>query len=127
MTKWIASLSDGRTIEEENLFVAGEKSPYQKLLDIIEKDKVTLTGFRIQVNGITFVAPSNSKVAKFPSSVKVNITHRKRAEMKLGDANSDNYYGYYFEIGETKIYNWINSKTGDSWIQVVKNDNQKSI
>ena len=119
MAKWIASLSDGRTIEEKELFVEGGVSPYTALLKLVDKDNVTITGFRIQVNGITYTAPSNAKLAKFPSEVPVKPTHRIRATLD-SSGKTEQYYGYYFVLGEHQIYQWIDSKNGDSWIQTVK-------
>lgn len=118
MAKWIASLSDGRTIEEKDLFVEGEDSPYRKLLKIIEKDKVSITGFRIQVKGRTYVAPSNSKLAKFPSVIKTDVQMRKRATLTQGGV-CDKFYGFFFVIGDKRIYQRISEETGDSWIQIL--------
>ena len=122
MAKWIASLSDGRTIEEKDLFVKGEDSPYRKLLKILENDNVSITGFRIQVKGRTYVAPSNSKLAKFPSVIKTNIQMRKRATLTQGGV-CDNFYGFFFVIGDKRIYQRISEETGDSWIQILDDSN----
>jgi len=120
MAKWIASLSDGRTMDEEKFStIEGGLSPWRQLLEILDKDNVTVTGFRIQANGVTYTAPSNAKLAKFPSEFPARIQHRKKASLN-GNGESEHYYGYFVTVDKIKIYQWIDSITGDSWLQIVE-------
>jgi hypothetical protein len=66
--KWEVSLSNGKTFQEGSgdfIVVAGELSPWNKLLKYIEENQVTITSFvLINDHGQTFHLPSAGKQPK---------------------------------------------------------------
>lgn len=120
---WTANLSDGNTYAEVDLTVAGEKSAFQKLMDIMKEKVAILTGFRFQKAGVTHNAPSASPKARFPSSVPFTLDYRRRATQAFkddGTMQEDKFCRYIVRAEGLKISLWIEDTTGDSWMQIEK-------
>ena len=120
---WTANLSDRNTYAEADLTVAGEKSAFQKLIDIMKEKAATITGFRFQKNGVTHNAPSVSSKVKFPSTVPFILDYRRRATQTLkdnGTIQEDKFCRYIVRANGLKISLWIEDATGDSWMQIEK-------
>jgi len=118
---WSANLSNGETHAEAELTVAGEKSAFQKLMDIMKETATTITGFRFQNNGVTHNAPSVSPKAKFPSSVPFTLDYRRRATQVYrddGTMQEDRFGRYIVRVKELKISLWLEDATGDTWMQI---------
>ena len=118
---WTANLSSGETHAEAELTVDGEKSAFQKLMDIMKETATTITGFRFQNNGVTHNAPSVSPKAKFPSSVPFTLDYRRRATQVYrddGTMQEDRFGRYIVRVKELKISLWLEDATGDTWMQI---------
>ena len=144
---WTANLGTGDTCSERELTVPGEKSAYQKLLDMLQQKATQLTGFRLQKAGVTHNAPSQSPKAKFPSTVPVSLDYRRRALQKwmtnydektgqyvfvpnntggysLAGNSTENeiFCRYIVRAQGLKISLWVKDDTGDTWMQIEKED-----
>ena len=118
---WTANLNNGETYAETELTVAGEKSAFQKLMDIMLEKAANITGFRFQNNGVTHNAPSMSPKAKFPSTVPFSLDYRRRATQSLtsgGVMTEQRFCRYIVRTKDLKISLWIEDATGDSWMQI---------
>ena len=118
---WNANLSTGDTFSEAELTVTGDKSAFQKLMDILVEKAATITGFRFQKGGVTHNAPSLSPKAKFPSSVPFALDYRRRATQVFkqdGTMQEDRFCRYIVYVNGLKISYWLEDSTGDSWMQI---------
>lgn len=69
---WVANLSDGSTFVETKP-KKGKKSSWQSLLDHIQKNKLTMTGLRLQQDGKTIVCDAHKSVQGYCMAYDVMI------------------------------------------------------
>ena len=87
----------------------------------MKEKNATLTGFRLQLNGQTHTAPSASPKAKFPSTAKFTLNHRRRCTQALlmnGEMKDEQFTNYTVTVKDVKMTFWIDNNTGDSWLQI---------
>lgn len=123
--KWIVSLSDGSTLEEETLCDEPRRiSPWSKLVEeILPSREVHISQLRVQVLGKTYTCPSRSDRSKFPSSIKptgymcmrrIGFNALKPSEVLMNCIGME----VSFPNG-MRITTWVDVYTGDSWQQVM--------
>jgi hypothetical protein len=119
--EWIAFLSDGRSINEKDLFVKDEELPFKKLVRYCIKNDLTITAITATVNGVRFNTPSTSSRGNFTSPVKPEkfwIQHRSRflpvQELQLA------FLGLSWKSGDYRMTQWIalDNEKPISWMEV---------
>ena len=122
--KWIVSLSDGRTIMEDDLCDEPQRiSPWGKLEEILAADDgVHITQLRVQVGGRTYTSLSSSDRSKFHSRQKP-VHYMCLRRMGVDALNPGQVHmhciGMQAELDSgMKILQWVDVYTGDSWQQI---------
>jgi hypothetical protein len=120
-TEWVAYLSDGRSINEKDLFVQDEELPFKKLVKHCVKNNLTITAITATVNGVRYNTPSTGTRGNFNSTVKPEkfwVQYRERFLPLQGLAIS--FIGLSWKTRDIRTTLWI--KTGDiepiSWIEI---------
>jgi len=124
--KWIVSLSDGTTYDEEQLSDEPRRiSPWSKLIqEVLPQRKAHITQLRVQVLGRTYSSIGKSERSRFPSSIKPvgYLCLRRSIADGLnpgGGRGREDYIGMEVTMSNrTKTTTWIDIRSGDSWQQI---------
>lgn len=122
--KWIVSLSDGSTYDEEQLSDEPRRiSPWSKLIqEVLPQRKAHITQLRVQVLGRTYTSISKSDRSRFPSGIKpVGYMCLRRAIVDglAPHRSGENYIGMEVTMSNgIKLITWIDIMNGDSWLQI---------
>ena len=121
--KWIVSLSDGRTVGEDDgdiLQHSQRVSPWGRLQEILQEEGVRITQLRVQVLGRTHTSVGTSPRGKFPSEGDPSYLCMRRmgVDALRPSAVEEHYIGMEVEMGGRKYTTWVDIYSGDSWQQV---------
>jgi len=127
--KWQVSLSNGETFfEGKNEFVrvAGELSPWNKLLAYISENNLNITSISLYTDeGETFNIPSVGKTPKFHAfseaekPVSLNF-FRKAAKDVVGQTAFEQYAVIEATFESIKLQLWVDESEGkNSWALVL--------
>lgn len=118
---WIAFLSSGQSINEEDLYVPGEESPFKKLVRYTVKNNLVINAVTVTVKGIRYNSPSLSERGNFVSPVKPErfwVCYRDR----YFPFQKENYtfIGLSWKANDCRTILWIgtNSENPISWIEI---------
>lgn len=119
--EWTAYLSDGRSINERDLYVEGEELPFKKLVKYCVKNNISITAITATVEGIRFNSPSVSERGNFVSTIKPErfwISYRERFLPIQGIAST--FMGISWRVEDTRTTMWIKigGDTPISWIEI---------
>lgn len=95
---WIANLSNGDTITEGKP-VAGERTPWQKLLRHCRENNITITGLRLSVRDVTIDA--------MPVKMCDGYLHAYEAERLMWSNVSKIKQGIGSVVGDLVYITWI--------------------
>ena len=127
--KWQVSLSNGETFFEgknEYTKVAGELSPWNKLLAYISANNLTITSISLYTDkGKTFNIPSTGRSPKFHAfseakkPVSLNF-FRKAAKDAMGDSDFEHYAVIEATFEDCKLQLWVSEEDGaNCWVMVI--------
>jgi len=121
--KWIVSLSDGRTLDEDILSDEPQRiSPWGKLLEILARDSVYITNLRVQVLGRNYNCVSRSDRARYVSDIQPTgyMCYRRVGIDALRPGMVQSHcIGMEAQFNGYKVITWVDVYTGESWIQVI--------
>lgn len=122
-TEWTAYLSDGRSINEKDLFVLNDLSPFRKLIKYIVKNDLSINAITITVGGVRYNSPSLSEKSNFTSTVlpeKFWISYRERFLPFTNSGSS--FIGLSWKVGENRTTLWIRTNQDGqkpiSWFEI---------
>lgn len=116
-SKWIASLSDGQTIDELKGF-DGNKIRWVELVKYIQDNDLELRHVKLVVNGIEYNAPTFNTVGRFNNHGNLRgawICRRMQYSPMSIHAREDNYIDMSYFDGQIRHHIIINEDTNVSW------------
>lgn len=123
---WKIALDSGEEVNENDLLVVGEESPYQKLLNKIKVEGTQITEIESEVNSRKLFV-SKDPNARFPSIPEAELHHRRtytESVVTSGDNNkrmTERFIKTVVLIDNLKISLIANEDTDEVWMQVERN------
>lgn len=120
MINWKVELSNGEVLFERINFevIEGEKSPWLRLLDHLEKNKLEIVDLSLSDGKRTFNLPGPNS-PKFRAFMGLDKPEYKFFRMIGGDIDGDNKADLFAVIeakyGETKLQLWVDESTNNCW------------
>lgn len=99
---WVVNLSNGETLKEGSV-IAGEKSPWQKLLDYCKHNNLEITGIWLNVKDVM--------VAAMPQKMCDGYFHAYEATKMIFRNESSLKQGVGSVIGDKVFITWIDLKS----------------
>lgn len=120
---WTAYLSDGRSINEKDLFSPNDVLPFKKLITQCYKEGVDINCVTLNVKGVRYNSPSKSERGNFVSSVEHGnfwISYRDRF-MPMQDM-AVSFIGLSWRTGEDRTTLWVSLSSDKpiSWVEIRK-------
>jgi len=116
-SKWIASLSNGETIDElKNPVGDPKRSPFLNLVDYIKEKKLQIRHIKIIVNSIEYNSPTVGSVGRF-SSLGVRGLWVARRQIFIYGSNfpEESYIDFSYSDGAFRHHLIINENSNQSW------------
>ncbi len=122
---WSVGLSNGDTIFEGKVgfeVIAGEVSPWQRLLNFLEMTGLEITSIQIKKHGNMYSLPS--KVPKFGGEIPERYSYFRRAIVDINKENVVNTYHYMCveaHYSDYVLQLWVdeNRQSKGSWVTIV--------
>jgi len=120
---WTAYLSDGRSINEKDLYVRGEVLPFKKLVRLCNEQGVQVASMTLNVSGVRYNSPSRGVSSSFQSAIapeKFWIYYRSRFLMLQSRENS--FIGLSWKAGDFRTTLWVSTDNPRpiSWFEIKK-------
>lgn len=120
---WTAHLSDGRSINERDLFTPNDVLPFKKLVKLCVAQGVEINSLTVNVKGVRYNSPSKSERGNFTSTVnheKFWVSYRERF-LPMQDI-AMTFIGMSWKVGENRTTMWIglSSDKPISWFEIRK-------
>jgi hypothetical protein len=119
---WTAFLSDGRSVNEQDLFVPDEELPFRKLVRLCVRENLKVNAITVTVKGIRYNSPSLGERGNFASEIKPEkfwIMYRDKFLVMQNKAFS--FIGLSWKVGNSRTTIWIGTTTDKpiSWVEVM--------
>lgn len=118
---WTAFLSNGQSVNEKDLYIPGQESPFKKLVKYTIANNLTINSITVSIKNTIYNSPSLSERGNFVSPLKPEkfwICYRDR----YFPFQKENYtfIGLSWKIGNSRTILWIstNSERPISWFEI---------